>query len=302
MSHPRISVLVATADRPRLLAGCLESLAVSTFTDAEVLVLDQSLVSTEPPPAPGAGKGPAIEYLRCPRKGKSAALNLGIARARGALLAFTDDDCLARRDWVEAIARAYVAFALRHPSHFQVMFRSDAVPIERYPEALKNADDAFGALDVLGEPKAVDAEGGPAPGVEAGGLAATDTPVSEADYTQCGWMWATQSLPDISVQVQSALDAAGLPYRSPEGAYYIMADFGDLDWPEQKYARADWTPDRAFAEYMARDVGVAVVPGSSFYAGSGAGDGQGRTRVRVNFAKREETLREAARRLQRLSA
>jgi aminotransferase len=100
----------------------------------------------------------------------------------------------------------------------------------------------------------------------------------------------------------SALDAAGLPYRSPEGAYYIMADFGDLDWPEQKYARADWTPDRAFAEYMARDVGVAVVPGSSFYAGSGAGGGQGRTRVRVNFAKREETLREAARRLQRLSA
>jgi AcrR family transcriptional regulator len=47
---------------------------------------------------------------------------------------------------IEAIACAYVAFALRHPSHFQVMFRSDAVPIERYPEALKNADNAFGAL------------------------------------------------------------------------------------------------------------------------------------------------------------
>jgi AcrR family transcriptional regulator len=47
---------------------------------------------------------------------------------------------------IEAIARAYVAFALRHPSHFQVMFRSDAVPIERYPRALENADNAFGAL------------------------------------------------------------------------------------------------------------------------------------------------------------
>jgi AcrR family transcriptional regulator len=47
---------------------------------------------------------------------------------------------------IDAIARAYVDFALRHPSHFQVMFRSDAVPIEKYPEALTNADAAFGVL------------------------------------------------------------------------------------------------------------------------------------------------------------
>lgn len=51
-----------------------------------------------------------------------------------------------RDDAIEASARAYVDFALRHPGHFQVMFRSDAVPIEKYPEALKNADAAFGAL------------------------------------------------------------------------------------------------------------------------------------------------------------
>ena len=51
-----------------------------------------------------------------------------------------------RNGAIEAIAGAYVDFALRHPGHFQVMFRSDAVPIEKYPEALKNADAAFGAL------------------------------------------------------------------------------------------------------------------------------------------------------------
>ena len=43
MTTPRISVLIATADRPGLLAGCLESLFLSRFTGAEVLVLDQSL-------------------------------------------------------------------------------------------------------------------------------------------------------------------------------------------------------------------------------------------------------------------
>ncbi|HEX9018623.1 MAG TPA: aminotransferase class I/II-fold pyridoxal phosphate-dependent enzyme [Anaerolineaceae bacterium] len=95
----------------------------------------------------------------------------------------------------------------------------------------------------------------------------------------------------------AALDAAGLPYRQPEGAYYIMADFVSLGWPEARYARPGWTPDRAFAEYMAREIGVAVVPGSSFYNGSG-----GETRVRFNFAKREETLREAARRMRKLRA
>jgi aminotransferase len=94
-----------------------------------------------------------------------------------------------------------------------------------------------------------------------------------------------------------ALDRAGLPYRQPEGAYYVMADFAGLKWPYAAYARASWSQDRAFAEYIAREVGVAVVPGSSFYA-----DGKsGTTRVRFNFAKQEETLQEAARRLHALA-
>ena len=42
MKSPRISVLIATADRPALLAGCLKSLSTSRFTEAEVLILDQS--------------------------------------------------------------------------------------------------------------------------------------------------------------------------------------------------------------------------------------------------------------------
>ena len=94
-----------------------------------------------------------------------------------------------------------------------------------------------------------------------------------------------------------ALDAGGLAYHQPEGAYYVMADFANIQWDSHKYARAGWTLDRAFSEYMAREIGVAVVPGSSFYYGKG-----GETRVRFNFAKREETLREAARRLQKLRA
>jgi aminotransferase len=106
----------------------------------------------------------------------------------------------------------------------------------------------------------------------------------------------------------NALDTAGLPYRAPEGAYYVMADFGTIDWPVERFSRPAWTLDRAFAEYIAREVGVAVVPGSSFYAGSNGSQSdlsararQGTTRVRINFGKREQTLHEAAKRLRRLT-
>jgi aminotransferase len=90
-----------------------------------------------------------------------------------------------------------------------------------------------------------------------------------------------------------ALEAVGMPYHKPEGAYYVMADFGDLAWQRRSSYDPHWSPDRAFAEYIAREVGVAVVPGSSFYAR----DDGGTSRVRFNFAKREDTMREAARRL-----
>jgi AcrR family transcriptional regulator len=47
---------------------------------------------------------------------------------------------------VEDMGRAYVEFALRHPAYFQAMFRADAVPLDRYPEARKREDEAFGKL------------------------------------------------------------------------------------------------------------------------------------------------------------
>ncbi len=80
----------------------------------------------------------------------------------------------------------------------------------------------------------------------------------------------------------SALERAGLGFTPPEGAYYVMVDAGLLGWRD----------DRAFVEFLARRAGVIAVPGSSFYARDG-----GRTRARFNFAKREETLRRAARHL-----
>ncbi len=80
----------------------------------------------------------------------------------------------------------------------------------------------------------------------------------------------------------SALEGSGLAFTPPQGAYYVMVDAKPLGW------RDDWK----FVDFLARKVGVIAVPGSSFYARGG-----GKTRARLNFAKKEETLTEAARRL-----
>ncbi len=81
------------------------------------------------------------------------------------------------------------------------------------------------------------------------------------------------------------LDRAGLTYSRPEGAYFVMVDIS-------RFGRAS---DVEFSHWMAREVGVAPVPGSSFFPGA-----ENRY-VRLNFAKRPETLHAAGERLLRLS-
>lgn len=90
-----------------------------------------------------------------------------------------------------------------------------------------------------------------------------------------------------------ALKQAGFSFLTPEGAYYVMANFENLQWSKSGYTKNSWSLDRSFSEFIAREVGVAVVPGSSFYSSKGIGQ----TTVRFNFAKREDTLLEAARRM-----
>ena len=105
MKAPRISVLIATADRRQMVSDCLAAIGRTGFTDAEVLILDQSRSPVTPLPDPGFPSGLILRHIRCPRRGKSAALNIGVEEARGSVLAFTDDDCRVGADWLEVIDR-----------------------------------------------------------------------------------------------------------------------------------------------------------------------------------------------------
>jgi aspartate/methionine/tyrosine aminotransferase len=85
-----------------------------------------------------------------------------------------------------------------------------------------------------------------------------------------------------------ALREAGFSFSVPEGAYYILADFSLL---------SD-LPDDEFAKWLTREVGVATVPGSSFFRNGGGGQ----KLVRFAFCKKTETLLAAGERLATLQS
>jgi aminotransferase len=79
------------------------------------------------------------------------------------------------------------------------------------------------------------------------------------------------------------LDAAGFESFVPRGAYYVMADAGAFGFDD----------DTSFAKYLVSEVGVACVPGSSFFRDRDAA----RHIVRFCFCKKEETLAAAGEKL-----
>jgi len=81
------------------------------------------------------------------------------------------------------------------------------------------------------------------------------------------------------------LRETGLPFTEPQGAYYVLLDISSLGFAS----------DTVAAEWFVREVGVAGVPGSSFFR-----EPENRF-IRFHFAKKEETLRAAGERLKKLA-
>jgi aminotransferase len=84
------------------------------------------------------------------------------------------------------------------------------------------------------------------------------------------------------------LTTAGFRCFKPHGAYYIMTDISPFGFPD----------DITFAKYLVKEIGVAAVPGSSFYQDPV----HGRTHLRFTFCKTEKTFQAAAERLAKLKS
>lgn len=105
---PSARVVVATRDRPAMLAKCLDTLLAQSYPRFEIQVVDSA-------PATSATReliaqryaGANIRYTHEPAPGLGLAHNRGIAGARVEILAFTDDDVLVDPDWLAVIGRAF---------------------------------------------------------------------------------------------------------------------------------------------------------------------------------------------------
>lgn len=86
----------------------------------------------------------------------------------------------------------------------------------------------------------------------------------------------------------ASLQQLGLRYTEPQGAYYVMVDISPFGYGD----------DMEFCRFLTREIGVAAVPGSSFYPPS---DDVPQHWIRMHFAKRIQTLEEAGKRLQKLA-
>ncbi len=205
---------------------------------------------------------------------------------------------LSRRD-LEAIAelcRRYDAYAVTDEIYEHIYYDGKHIPMatlagmRERTVTISGASKTFSVTGwrigtIVAPPRATDAirkvhdfltVGAPAPLQEAVAVALETL---EPDYYET-LARAYRTRRDL---LHGALVDAGFRCRPPEGAYYILADFSGI---------SD-LPDDEFARWLTCEVGVAPVPGSSFFSRPESG----RKLVRFAFCKTEEQLREAGERL-----
>ena len=110
-NQPYISIIIPTYRRPRHLAGCLHSLSCLDYPRDcfEVIVVDDG--SHAPPAGVVADFHEHLDVMLLTQKhaGPATARNTGAAKAKGEVLAFTDDDCEPATDWLRLLAKRLAA-------------------------------------------------------------------------------------------------------------------------------------------------------------------------------------------------
>ncbi|SDE96228.1 Glycosyltransferase, GT2 family [Mucilaginibacter pineti] len=115
MSSIKISVVIPTYNRPLLLQKCLHALAAQKLqkNSYEIIVVsDGPDVETRRLMDSWVKKRPSLNirfFMLSHKKGPAAARNYGWLNARGELVAFTDDDCVPERTWLNAYLKSYTS-------------------------------------------------------------------------------------------------------------------------------------------------------------------------------------------------
>src|SRR5687768_2258246 len=103
-----VSVVICTRNRPDLIGAAVSSVLANTYSSFDVLVVDQSDDGRTGDVVRGLAESDSrLRYMHTSIAGLSRAYNIGVRETQGAVLAFTDDDCVAPPDWVAAVVEAF---------------------------------------------------------------------------------------------------------------------------------------------------------------------------------------------------
>ncbi|GMU92826.1 MAG: hypothetical protein AMXMBFR4_18840 [Candidatus Hydrogenedentota bacterium] len=99
----KVSVIIPARNAEATLAPCVEACLAQSYADREIIVVDDGSSDS----TPRIAREFHVRLITQPPRGPAAARNTGARAATGDILAFTDSDCIPRRDWLENLARAF---------------------------------------------------------------------------------------------------------------------------------------------------------------------------------------------------
>ncbi|MDB9313205.1 glycosyltransferase family 2 protein [Spirulina sp. CS-785/01] len=102
-----ISAIICTHNRDRYLGAAIDSLLAQDFTDYEVIVVDNASSDRTKEVTEARLPHPKLQYIYEPVTGLSVARNAGAKAAKGEILAYLDDDAVASKGWLSAIAAGF---------------------------------------------------------------------------------------------------------------------------------------------------------------------------------------------------
>jgi glycosyltransferase involved in cell wall biosynthesis len=154
---PLVSVIVVTRDRPTLLEGALAALDSQTWRHREVVVVEHGEYRGAEPIAIEHG----ARYVTPSHSTLGAARQAGVSAARGDLIAFTDDDCLPRPEWLASLVSAF-----RKEPLWGVQGRTlgEVGPIGSHTVRVEHGSPLFQTCNIAYRREAVERSGGVDPG------------------------------------------------------------------------------------------------------------------------------------------
>lgn len=108
LACPRVSIIVCTFNREAELHACLNSLFEQDYPECEIIVVDDgSTDATKQRLEAYRSRPDTLIICNQINRGVSGARNVGIRHATGDIVAFTDDDCIASKNWISELVKGF---------------------------------------------------------------------------------------------------------------------------------------------------------------------------------------------------